>query len=105
MKLFFRFLFLFLCTITWAQHQGAQEAELLMAKVLISKKKNDPTHKLNSYRYDAYENLKVSGDPEALTGPGYKKTELRKTLKKTGVFCRKNIPSYLRSYRRIQRGY
>jgi len=85
MRLFFGILLLFLCTITAAQQQGVQEAELLMTKVLISKKKNDPSHKLNSYRYDAYENLKVSGDPEALTGPGYKKTELRKTLKKTGV--------------------
>jgi hypothetical protein len=108
MKLFFRILFFFLCTITWAQQQGAQEAELLMAKVLISKKKNDPTHKLNSYRYDAYENLKVSGDPEALTGPGYKKTELRKTLKKTGVFfaekTSRHIYDHIEGYKEVIKG-
>jgi hypothetical protein len=108
MRLFFGILFLFLCTITAAQQQGAQEAELLMTKVLISKKKNDPTHKLNSYRYDAYENLKVSGDPEALTGPGYKKTELRKTLKKTGVFfaekTSRHIYDHIEGYKEVITG-
>lgn len=86
MKLIFGIFISLLCTGMFAQQQSTREAEMLMTKVLISSKKNDPTHKLNSYKYDAYENLKVSGDPEALTGPGYKKTELRKTLKKTGVF-------------------
>lgn len=108
MRLFFGILFLFLCITTAAQQQSAQEAELLMTKVLISKKKNDPTHKLNSYKYDAYENLKVSGDPEALTGPGYKKTELRKTLKKTGVFfaekTSQHIYDHIEGYKEVING-
>jgi hypothetical protein len=86
MKLFFCILFASFCAFAAAQQQSAREAQFLLEKVLLSIKKNDPTQQLNSFKYDAYENLKVSGDPEALTGPGYKKTELRKTLKKTGVF-------------------
>jgi len=108
MRLFFGILFLLLCTTAAAQRKGVQEAELLMTKVLISKKKNDPTHKLNSYKYDAYENLKVSGDPEALTGPGYKKTELRKTLKKTGVFfaekTSQHIYDHIEGYKEVITG-
>ncbi len=86
MKFAVFFLSFLFSTITVAQDKNTQEAQLLIEKVLDATYKNDPTVVLDSYKYDAYENLKVSGDPEALTGPGYKKTELRKTLKKTGVF-------------------
>ena len=75
-----------LFVITIAQGQNMPEAQQLIQNVLEKTTDNDPTVVLESFKYDAYENLKVSGDPEALTGPGYKKTELRKTLKKTGVF-------------------
>jgi hypothetical protein len=86
MKLFFCILLAFSSAFAAAQQKSTREAQFLIEKVLLSTKTNDPTHQLNSFKYDAYENLKISGDPEALTGPGYKKTELRKTLKKTGVF-------------------
>jgi hypothetical protein len=108
MKLFFGILLALSCAFVAAQQQSTQEAELLMTKVLLSTKKNDPTYRLNSYKYDAYENLKVSGDPEALTGPGYKKTELRKTLKKTGVFfaekTSQHIYDHIEGYKEVITG-
>lgn len=102
MKLLFGILLTLSCVTVVAQQSTAKEVDLLMTKVLISTKKNDPSHKLNSYKYDSYENLKVSGDPEALTGPGYKKTELRKTLKKTGVFFAEKSSLHIYDY---QEGY
>ncbi|WP_438969102.1 DUF5686 family protein [Nonlabens sp.] len=99
MKLLFGILLTLSCATVLAQKSSAREADLLMTKVLISTKKNDPTHKLNSYKYDSYENLKVSGDPEALTGPGYKKTELRKTLKKTRVFFAEKTSRHIYDYK------
>ncbi len=70
-----------------AQNALAQQsAQEIMDSVIVKKQVNDPRLRYDDYSYESYQNLRVLGDPEALTGPGYKKTELRKTLKKTGVF-------------------
>jgi hypothetical protein len=66
--------------------QETDNAASLIDSVVARKNYNDPETRFNNYHYSSYQNLRVLGDPEALTGPGYKKTELRKTVKKTGVF-------------------
>lgn len=68
-----------------AQKTNTKSASSLIEEVMIHRIDNDPTLKIPYLNYNSYQNLKISGDPEALTGPGYKKTELRKTLMKTGV--------------------
>lgn len=86
MKLTLAILWLLLCTLAIAQQQSSPEASLLISQVLNSKKENDPTKSQKSYSYNTYENLKIAGNPEIITGPEYKKKELRKTLQKTKVF-------------------
>ncbi|WP_240642159.1 DUF5686 family protein [Nonlabens xiamenensis] len=108
MKFFTGVFILFLSLVAPAQNDSAFPVDDLITKVLISKKKNNPRHKFNSFQYNSYEILKVSGDPEALTGPGYKKTELRKTLKKTGVLfaekTSKHIHDHKEGYKEIITG-
>ncbi len=69
----------------WSQVIQDQNAVQLIESAIARKAENDPALKLSYLSYEAYQNLKVAGDPEALTGPGYKKTELRKTLMRTKV--------------------
>jgi len=54
--------------------------------VIKNKPVNNPLVALNTFEHHSYENLKIAGNPEAITGPGYKKTELRRTLLKTKIF-------------------
>jgi hypothetical protein len=68
-----------------AQETDAPSAALLIEQAIELRIDNDPTLTNFQFKYTSYQNLKVSGDPEAITGPGYKKTELRKTLLKTRV--------------------
>ncbi|WP_338350425.1 DUF5686 family protein [Nonlabens tegetincola] len=64
----------------------AQESTpFIIQKAAERLSQNELLNQVNSFSYESYENFKITGDPEALTGPGYKKTELRKTLKKTQV--------------------
>lgn len=56
---------------------------------------NDIQKNIGEFTYDSYENLKITGDPEAITGPGYKKTDLRKTLKQTKVFYAEKTSKYI----------
>ncbi|AZQ45162.1 hypothetical protein EJ995_03990 [Nonlabens ponticola] len=78
-----------------AQQTDFPEDIILMKQVLNAVNDNDPLHALNQFSYDSYENLKITGDPEAITGPGYKKTELRKTLKQTRVFFAEKTSTYI----------
>lgn len=76
----------FLLTII-AQGQSDRTPALEMVKQSIDYLNlNNPLKALNTFQYDSYENLKIAGNPEAITGSGYKKNELRRTLLKTGVF-------------------
>jgi len=68
---------------------------LLMEEVLLKASLNDPEQALGEFQYSSYENLKITGDPEAITGPGYKKTELRKTIKQTKFFFAEKTSTYL----------
>lgn len=56
---------------------------------------NDLTESFNEFQYHSYESLKITGDPEAITGPGYKKTELRTTLKRTKFFFAEKSSTFL----------
>lgn len=80
----------YILLLLWGGVITAQEAQTTDATSIIElaiqgRIDNDPTLRGMALSYTSYQNLKVSGDPEALTGPGYKKTELRKTLMKTRV--------------------
>ncbi|WP_228547291.1 DUF5686 family protein [Nonlabens antarcticus] len=66
-----------------------------MKEILLKSPSNDIEQALDKFQYKSYENLKITGDPEAITGPGYKKTELRKTLKQTDVFFAEKTSTYL----------
>lgn len=68
---------------------------IIMKEVLRRAPANDPEQALKEFQYSSYENLKITGDPEAITGPGYKKTELRKTLKQTKVFFAEKTSTYI----------
>ncbi|MGB3591770.1 MAG: DUF5686 family protein [Nonlabens sp.] len=91
-RLFF-FILLASTTVLIAQRPVSE----LVKEAIALKKSNDPRERFEEYSYTAYQNLKVLGDPEALTGPGYKKTELRKTLKKTGVFLAEKYSTFIHS--------
>lgn len=76
-----------LCTALTSRAQTDLTPALDIIKNSIENKEdNNPLKALTTFQYDSYENLKIAGNPEAITGPGYKKTELRRTLLKTGVF-------------------
>lgn len=83
-------LLLLICFLLTVVTQGQSElgtTALQMVKKSIDQiDANNPLKALNTFQYDSYENLKIAGNPEAITGSGYKKTELRRTLLKTGVF-------------------
>lgn len=82
-------IFLFIILISTGSNIFAQEpvsGKDWVMQSIEQRINNDPQTKYKGYQYSSYQNLKITGDPEALTGPGYKKTELRKTLKQTGVF-------------------
>ncbi len=72
-----------------------QDAKELLRLVITSRAVNDPTVALPFYSYQVYENLKIAGDPEALTGPGFRNNELRKTLMKTQVFFSEKTSTYI----------
>ncbi|PQJ31150.1 hypothetical protein BST92_04075 [Nonlabens arenilitoris] len=78
-------LFLFSSIIVQAQQDVTPALEIIKASI-ANKDLNNPLKALNTFQYESYENLKIAGNPEAITGSGYKKTELRRTLLKTGVF-------------------
>ncbi|MEP4849278.1 DUF5686 family protein [Nonlabens ulvanivorans] len=77
--------FLFLSIVVQAQKDVTPALEIIKT-CIENKDVNNPLETLNTFQYDSYENLKIAGNPEAITGSGYKKTELRRTLLKTGVF-------------------
>ena len=78
-------LFLFLSILVKAQKDVTPALEIIKTCIDYSAF-NNPLEALNTFQYNSYENLKIAGNPEAITGSGYKKTELRRTLLKTGVF-------------------
>lgn len=78
-------LFLFLSILVKAQKDVTPALEIIKSCIDYSAF-NNPLEALNTFQYNSYENLKIAGNPEAITGSGYKKTELRRTLLKTGVF-------------------
>lgn len=81
------FLLISLIAIPRAIGQSDLVPALEVIKTAIENKDtNNPLKALNTFRHNSYENLKIAGNPEAITGSGYKKTELRRTLLKTKVF-------------------
>jgi hypothetical protein len=95
-----RYLFLvlsFFSTLvaTSQDSQPFPEDILLMKQVVNVIPANDPRQALDRFQYESYENFKITGDPEAITGPGYKKTELRKTIKQTRVLFAEKTSRYL----------
>ncbi len=67
----------------------------IVKQAILKRSSNDPYEALEKFQYESYENFKITGDPEAITGPGYKKTELRKTLNQTKVFFAEKTSTYL----------
>lgn len=55
-------------------------------QVIDQKESNNPFQALHTFQYHSYENLKIAGNPEAITGTSYKKKELKRTLAKTGLY-------------------
>ena len=92
-RLFFIIFSCFTCTASLGQIQNTGKE--WVQRAIDNRNVNDPEKKLTQYQYNSYNNLKISGDPEALTGSGYKKTELRKTLKQTGVFYSEKTSVYM----------
>ncbi|MDP5101381.1 MAG: DUF5686 family protein [Nonlabens sp.] len=81
--------YLLICTLLALNaHMGTAQdtGKELALKVINARAVNDPQIATPFYTYNAYENLKIAGDPEAITGPGFKNDELRKTLMQTQVF-------------------
>ncbi len=96
MKQFLLCLLLLITVPTIAQDSIPFPKDVLLIKeILLNREANNPEQALNAFQYKSYENLKITGDPEAITGPGYKKTELRKTLKQTKVFFAEKTSTYL----------
>ena len=91
------FIFLLVSSLcSFAQNDPATQSTQDFIKTVIENiPSNDPTLVLPQFQYESYENIKISGDPEAITGPGYKKTELRKTLKQTQVFFSEKTSNYI----------
>lgn len=92
MRIFFTAI-LFFCVMpfVWSQGTGYE----LIREVIKAQSTNDPTVSDPFYRYDSYQNLKIAGDPEAITGPGFKNNELRKTLIKTNVFFSEKYSTFI----------
>ncbi|MGB5980959.1 MAG: DUF5686 family protein [Nonlabens sp.] len=95
------FILIFLSLQGFAQQ--TQTGREWIEKSLKSRANNDPEIKFPNFQYQSYQNLKISGDPEALTGPGYKKTELRKTLKQTGVFYTEKTSLFIKNQDLVKR--
>ncbi|BAO54525.1 DUF5686 family protein [Nonlabens marinus] len=94
---YFLILIAFFSTLTIAaQESTPSPTDLLLMKEVIERSTgNDLEQALSEFQYKSYENLKITGDPEAITGPGYKKTELRKTIKQTQFFFAEKTSTYL----------
>lgn len=96
MKQFLILIGLFFSLSSYGQTNNVfPESFILMKEVLLKAPTNDPEQALKEFQYNSYESLKITGDPEAITGPGYKKTELRKTLKQTKVFFTEKTSTYI----------
>ncbi|SCY27742.1 hypothetical protein SAMN05192588_2009 [Nonlabens sp. Hel1_33_55] len=97
-----RFLFLFYIFLAsffgYGQQDSISNSETqLVNDIIKAEASNNPQLKFSQFEYESYENLKITGDPEAITGPGYKKTELRKTIKQTQVFYAEKTSNYIYS--------
>jgi len=96
MKFSFLVLALAMTFFSYGQSGSLPNRDLDLVKQIIEKAaSNNPQTALSQFEYKSYENLKITGDPEALTGPGYKKTELRKTIKQTKVFFAEKTSTYI----------
>jgi|GEM_PF-5127271 len=67
----------------------------LMNDVIAQKNANNPEQALETLQYESYENLKIAGNPDAVTGAGYKKSELRRTLKRTQLYLSEKTSNHL----------
>ncbi len=88
--------FLWISGLSFGQQKPLNPADSsLIGRIIKNAHRNNPQLALPEFQYESYENLKITGDPEAITGPGYKKTELRKTLKQTKVLFAEKTSTYL----------
>ncbi|WP_055411170.1 DUF5686 family protein [Nonlabens sp. YIK11] len=98
MKFCFLFFSLLVSCFCMGQQDPASSSEIgFINDIIKAKARNNPQLRFSEFQYESYENLKITGDPEAITGPGYKKTELRKTIKQTMVFYAEKTSSYIYS--------
>lgn len=77
------------------ENQSLSQGLGLIKEVIEKTIDNNPQLGLSQFEYKSYENLKITGNPEAITGPGYKKTELRKTIKQTKVLFAEKTSTYI----------
>lgn len=89
--------FLVTCIVLFLSTTGTaqEDAKELLQLVITSRAVNDPTIAQPYYSYHVYENLKIAGDPEAITGPGFRNNELRKTLIKTHIFFSEKTSTFI----------
>lgn len=89
-------LFFIIClTTVSAQDKETVSTVGLMNAVIKSKQFNDPEQVLETLQFESYENLKIAGNPDAVTGAGYKKSELRRTLRRTQVYLSEKVSRHL----------
>lgn len=78
-----------------AQEEPVVSTIGLMNDVIAFKSFNNPENVLETLQYESYENLKIAGNPDAVTGAGYKKSELRRTLKRTQLYLSEKTSKHL----------
>ncbi len=92
---FFYFLFFITIICATAQENNVVSTVGLMNEVIESKDFNNPETVLETLQYESYENLKIAGNPDAVTGAGYKKSELRRTLSRTELYLSEKTSQHL----------
>jgi len=80
------FIYIYLTVLCCFTGRAQDTGKELAVRVIESREVNDPNIASAFYAYNSYENLKIAGDPKAITGPSFKNNELRKTLMQTQVF-------------------